>query len=149
MFFPRTPVLLLDLFDSKKPSAYADLLKGLDAIRLSTIVIPPEHNGKLPESKYLRAIRPEERAEAFSAADFVLVTNGTAEEARQHGCVPVSKLNGDSTIDYNPLQETGNGFYFKSPTKWEMFAAIVRAAETYQFPYDWENLIREILKISN
>jgi hypothetical protein len=148
MFFPRTPVLLLDLSKGKKTASYFDLLKGLEAIRLQTLIIPPENSKEdLGTSKYLRRIDPEEKPEALAAADFVLITNGDGDlmEGRKHGCVPISKLDGDSTIDYNPLQETGNGFYFKSPTKWEMFAAIVRAAETYQFPYDWENLIKAIL----
>lgn len=145
MFFPRTPVLLLDLSGRKKMTSYADLLKGLEAICLSTLVIPPKDEIDLPTSKYFRYIRPEEKSDAKQAADFALITNGNISEVLEHGCVPIGKLDGDLTVNYNPLKEAGNGFYFNSPTKWEMFAAIVRAAETYQFPYDWENLIREIL----
>lgn len=145
MFFPRTPVLLLDLSAGKSMTSYVDLLKGLEAIRLVSLVIPPIKGIDLPASQYLRYIHPDEKADAKQAADFALITNGNISEILEHGCVPISRLDGDDTVDYNPLKEAGNGFYFRSPTKWEMFAAIVRAAETYQFPYDWENLIREIL----
>lgn len=149
MFFPRTPVILVDLSHSKESSEFADLLEGFRAINLTTLVIPPKKKSALPASDHLHVVRPEEKAAAFEAADFVMVLDGAVKEVWQYGCVPISQLDGDETIDYNALREKGNGFYFKNATKWEMFAAIVRALETYQFPYDWENLIREILSRKN
>lgn len=152
MFFPRTPVLLLDLKDfsqEKNTDAFADLLKGLEAINLTTLVLgansPVNSREDLPTGKHLRYLPQIHRGQAYEAADFVIVMDGNVTTAWEKGCVPISQLDGEKTTDYNPLREKGNGFYFKNPTKWEVFAAIVRAMETYQFPYDWENLIREIL----
>ncbi|MBI2453566.1 hypothetical protein HYV58_00100, partial [Candidatus Peregrinibacteria bacterium] len=51
----------------------------------------------------------------------------------------------EETANYNPLQEKGNGFYFKNANVWEIFAAVVRAAETYQFSSDWENLVKTLM----
>ncbi len=152
MFFPRTPVLLLDFSDFsqvKNPDSFTDLLKGLEAINLTTLVLGANDQEDLPTGKHLHYLPPPRRSEAYEAADFVIVMDGDIVKAWEKGCVPISQLDGDQTADYNPLREKGNGFYFKSPTKWEVFAAIVRAMETYQFPYDWENLIREILGSKN
>ncbi|MBI2638504.1 hypothetical protein HYW83_02845 [Candidatus Peregrinibacteria bacterium] len=146
MFFPRTPVLLIDLSGVEKIESFKDLLKGLESIHLTTLILGVPHDAEMPIGKFLHYLPDVSRDSAFRAADFVIMQDGNPDTVRERGCVPISQLDGDGTLDYNPLREKGNGFYFKNPTKWEMFAAIVRAAETYQFPYDWENLVREILK---
>lgn len=145
MFFPRNPVLLLDFSQLKNADAFTDLLRGLEAINLTTLVLGANTKEDVPTGKHLHYLSQSRSSEAYEAADFVIVMDGNVTTAWEKGCVPISQLDGDRTTDYNPLREKGNGFYFKNPTKWEVFAAIVRAMETYQFPYDWENLIREIL----
>lgn len=42
--------------------------------------------------------------------------------------------------DYQPNAETGNAFLCTSVTQWQLFAAIVRALETFRFPYDWRTI---------
>lgn len=147
MFFPRTPVALIDLSKLADEKSLKDLVEGLCAIHVVSFVVLPDGLGKnLPENNYIHYVKPEEKNNIYEAADFVVTENGGMKSAWKNGCVPVAQLDGTETLNYNPLCEKGNGFYFKEPTKWEIFAAIVRALETYQFPYDWENLIREILK---
>lgn len=68
------------------------------------------------------------------------------ELAFRHLCVPVAPCFEKRTKDYNAVLEQGNGFYFHPENKWEVFTALIRACETFQFPYDWENLLREIHK---
>lgn len=68
------------------------------------------------------------------------------ELAFQNLCVPVAPRSSKAAKDYNAVLESGNGFYFQPENKWEVFAALIRACETFQFPYDWENLLREIHK---
>lgn len=87
---------------------------------------------------------PSKNLEASDVA--VVFSKKMLEAARQAGCVPVAQQNGAGTNDYNPLLEKGNGFYFKKDGKWEIFAAIVRALETYKFPYDWEDVVKEVVK---
>jgi len=144
MFFPRTPVLLINCADSGTDD-YGALFEGLKSIDLTTIVVAPHPAAQ--RDKNIFYFTPDKLEDAAAAADFVVAPdNGNLKTWRAEGCVPISQLDGDSTVNYNPLQEKGNGFYFKNPTAWEMFAAVVRALETYQFPYDWENLVREMLK---
>jgi hypothetical protein len=42
--------------------------------------------------------------------------------------------------DYNPITEKGWGFLVSQEDFWHYFEAIVRAKETYKFPYDWRHL---------
>lgn len=146
MFFPRTPVLLLDLRNAPGAAFFGDLLKGLESIQLTTLVLgSPNAIRQRHAGKYLHYLPETAREQAYEAADFAMVMDDDVSQAWDKGCVPISRLDGEKTLDYNPLREKGNGFYFKNPTKWEVFAAVVRAVETYQFPYDWENLIEAIL----
>lgn len=139
-------MLVLDISKAPKAVQSEDFIAGLEAIGLTTLLISPEFEKKvLPQNAHIHFVEPKEKEDAYQAADFAIVMNGDIAPALKNGCVPISKLDGETTANYNPLQEKGNGFYFKNPTKWEMFAAIVRALETYQFPYDWENLIRGII----
>ena len=149
MFFPRTPVLLMDFSEEKHFSEYKELLDGLASMPLTVLIYAPlKLRPQLPYNKLFHYVTEQEIDSARAAADFELVFNGNVASAWRNGCVPIAKLNGDKTFNYNPLQEKGNGFYFKNPTKWEVFAAVIRALETYQFPYDWENLIREIIRLA-
>lgn len=147
MFFPRTPIVLLDYTDKEMAATFDDLLDGLANLDMTVIVLAPKDtiNG-FPQIKNVHFFDNQSETSAYAAADFAVSFNGNVSSVWKHGCVPIAKIDGDATNNYNPLAEEGNGFYFKNSTKWEVFAAIVRALETYQFPYDWENLIREILK---
>ncbi|PIQ77122.1 hypothetical protein COV82_06000 [Candidatus Peregrinibacteria bacterium CG11_big_fil_rev_8_21_14_0_20_46_8] len=155
MFFPRTPVLLVHLNGGRptvKGIKKEELLKeckglllGLETIQLTTLVVCPDSMVKeLPQGKYLHFLDPQKFDTACAAADFVIDFHTDPTHIRKFGCVPVAQQNGASTVDYNPIQEEGDGFYFVAPNQWEMFDAIVRARETYKFPYDWENLIKSL-----
>jgi len=155
MFFPRTPVLLLHIGDDKvvlKGVKKAELIKeckgliaGLESIQLTTLVVCPDSFAtKLPSGKYIKYLDSSKLEEVIGAADFVIDFHKMPVDIRKNGCVPIAQKNGDSTVDYNPIQEVGDGFYFDQPLQWKMFDAVVRARETYKFPYDWENLIRSL-----
>jgi glycogen synthase len=44
-------------------------------------------------------------------------------------------------IDYNPVEEAGNGFVYKKGDKWSFYASFIRACESYKFPYDWNTIV--------
>ncbi|MCD6109997.1 hypothetical protein J7J83_04535 [bacterium] len=67
-------------------------------------------------------------------------------QAWEEGVVPVVSDFNDVIVDYNPNTETGNGFVYDSLNYWEIFTAIVRACETYKFPYDWKFIVRSCKK---
>lgn len=65
--------------------------------------------------------------------------------ALTYGAVPIA-LAADGLEDYNPNQESGNAFVFQTPTVWHAFAAVVRALETYRFPFDWRTIQRHCMR---
>lgn len=143
----RTPVLLVDLAHVPTDDEQTrDLLKGLESLNIEILAVNASAQDRETSIGNVHYMNGNLKTAALKAADFVLSYDEDVGEIWTEGCVPVAQSNGNGTINYNPLQEKGNGFYFKSPAKWEVFAAVVRALETYQFPYDWDNLVREILK---
>ncbi len=64
------------------------------------------------------------------------------EEMLLHGIIPICHVRPE-VQDYNPNKETGNSFVYHDQNHWSMFAALVRAIETFKFPYDWRHIVRE------
>jgi len=68
--------------------------------------------------------------------------------ALRYGTIPVVRATGglaDTIKDYNPITATGNGFTFLPYDPWQLFGAVVRAAETYRHPSLWNWLIRHAM----
>ncbi len=86
----------------------------------------------------------------FAASDMALfLTDATdlpeLEAALRYGTVPVCP-NTKKIKAYNPNQENGEGFLFEKLTIWHSFGAIVRALETFRFPYDWRTIQRQCME---
>ncbi len=63
--------------------------------------------------------------------------------AMRYGCVPIVRATGglaDTVEDYDARADRGAGFVFRTSDGWAMFAAIVRAVQTYQSPAVWRRL---------
>lgn len=63
--------------------------------------------------------------------------------AMRYGAVPVVHETGglaDTVHNWDPRARTGNGFVFKPLDRWALFAALVRAVETYRYPEAWHAL---------
>lgn len=71
--------------------------------------------------------------------------DGELENCLRYGVVPVSPAR-DILENYNPVQETGNSFVFEKPTAWQCFGSLVRALETFKFPYDWRTIERHAME---
>lgn len=85
----------------------------------------------------------------ISDTDIVVILDENEEILKlawSQGIVPVTQAFDAAIKDYNPNTESGNAFIYKNVDKWEIFAAIVRAIETYKFPYDWKFIKRSCLK---
>lgn len=91
----------------------------------------------------------EEKRKIFAASDIALVFSTGQEDLEEiknylsYGTVPI--LNHDLSkqlplVNYNPIEEKGNCFTYNQKSKWQFFAAVVRATENYVFPYDWQNI---------
>jgi starch synthase len=65
--------------------------------------------------------------------------------ALRYGVIPVAPAQ-TMLANYNPVQESGNSFTFEEATPWQCFAALVRALETFKFPYDWRTIQRSAME---
>lgn len=84
------------------------------------------------------------RKETMQAMDMmVTLPFNDLEEMWLNGVVPVScKRKGVS--DYDPNRESGNSFVYgdiETASCWKVFAGVVRALETFKFPYDWQSIV--------
>lgn len=50
-------------------------------------------------------------------------------------------------VDFNPMKNEWNAFFFEKENKWCIYSALVRYMENYKFPFDNKNLVKNILKI--
>ncbi len=87
--------------------------------------------------------------EYLLATDMALILEEHAKdihEIMQNGVVVVGHEKSPLLENYHPNLESGNSFTFGSFNPWDIFMALVRANETYRFPYDWQNISRNALK---
>ena len=91
----------------------------------------------------------------FAGADAILIPSrfepcGLVQmEAMRYGAIPVARAVGglqDTVIDFDPKQETGNGFVFKNFNPFALLVAVVRAAETFRNKKEWRNLVKRAMK---
>lgn len=92
---------------------------------------------------------PEEIEKMLAACDMAMCLaepdDSEIQECLRNGVVPVS-LASPYLADYNPVQESGNAFVFEQPVVWHAFGALVRALETFKFPYDWRTIQRHAME---
>ena len=70
------------------------------------------------------------------------------QEVRQcmrYGTIPIGPTS-KTLENYNPNQESGNAFTYEGENVWHCFAALVRALETYRFPFDWKTIQRHCME---
>jgi len=83
------------------------------------------------------------------AADMALLFEEHMEDLEllmDKGVVIIGHEKSPFLENYRPNEETGNSFTFGSMNPWDIFRALVRAHETYVFPYDWQHIVRGVLK---
>jgi starch synthase len=85
----------------------------------------------------------------YAGADMFLMPSrfepcGTSQMiAMRYGCVPIVRATGglaDTVQDVDPASDQGTGFVFRAYDRWMLFAAIVRAIETFKRPEVWQRL---------
>jgi len=90
--------------------------------------------------------------EYLHAADLAVVFEDHLDDLSAimlKGAVVIGHTKSPLLQNYHPNDETGNSFTYTSLDPWAVFMALVRALETYRFPYDWQNIIRGIVKTKN
>jgi hypothetical protein len=99
----------------------------------------------------IRLLRDENNFSNLEKAHIIVLFENDVnllKKAWSHGVIPITQAFDPSIVDYNPNTESGNSFVYESKNYWEIFAAIVRACETYKFPYDWKFIVRSCTKSS-
>jgi len=156
----KEPLLLI--FEPKDGEARANfyqLLEGILVLPFKIIVIGDEAGDSIgcPAGKVAWFNAENGRLdtllqEYMTAADMALVFDEHKDFLNslfQKGVVVIGHDKSPLLNNYHPNEETGNSFTFDSLSPWDIFRALVRAQETYRFPYDWENIIRTTVKAVN
>ena len=109
------------------------------------------------QSHRIAILQPKEESihRMISAADMALFFNaaGSSSEIQAclaYGVVPIAPESAELE-NYDPVQERGNAFLFGSSRDpaamgWSAFAAVVRALETFKFPFDWRTIQRHCME---
>lgn len=170
----KTPLLIMfasDLSGEKtlfpEQSLYK-LLEGLLVLNLKIIIVSgnqrsdlnnlselPEHaenriiwyNPKQDNSGHGREEKEIDRL--LLACDMALVFDRQHDLLKllmKYGVVIIGEEASPFLENYHPNTESGNAFTYTRRDLWSIFATLVRALETYKFPYDWQNIVRKILK---
>ncbi len=58
------------------------------------------------------------------------------------GIVPLVPTGLLGAENYDPNREKGNSFVYHGMSQWSMFSALVRATETFKFPFDWKCVVK-------
>ena len=101
--------------------------------------------------KYPWSITALEEGEAserliYSVSDVCLFLENDENKiasSLSYACVPVCKKWSDIVKNFDPLLEKWNWFNLNWDTHWHIFEWIIRAKETFRFPYDWETLKKQ------
>lgn len=150
---PKTPLLLIYLLENKQEKELIPLLPGLATLEVQTIIAPiPTHKevivfrDRYPDHIKVSELDLEELLPACDAVYFHgrKPSREKIEKAFKSGVVPIAKTATYGIVhDFDPVKEHGNSFTFDKETPWHIFAAIIRATETYKFSYDWKNIQTE------
>jgi len=144
-FSAKNPLLGIFLEKQLTPDSKKNLGQFLEAcksLEINVVVLISEDSKENHSGAHTLPYSRKNRSLLLDAADFALAFKfNDIQEMMLHGTVPLSQKRGE-VKDYNPNHETGNAFLFKDENAWAIFASLVRALETFKFPYDWKNIIR-------
>ena len=148
-FQPNLPLvaIVLDQEVSKKEQGLIrSLIEGMSALDLNLIILTDQNfalEGDFSTSLRVLPYSRRNRKYLLEASDIALCFSfNDVEEMLLNGTIPVS-LKRKELCDYHPNHETGNAFIYNDNTAWSAFAALVRAVETFKFPYDWQGIVRQ------
>lgn len=148
-FQPQMPLVAIILdheISKKEQSLIMNLLEGMGSLEVNVIILTDQnfvvegsHSASLRMLPYSR----RNRKYLLEAADIALCFSfNDVEEMLLNGTIPVSAKRKELS-DYHPNHETGNAFIARDGSAWGIFAAMVRAVETFKFPYDWKGIVRQ------
>lgn len=146
---PHVGIIVSEAAPSSLKKDFSMLLDGISTLKTPTMV----YDGK----EWLTDSRVMARTHVFTQLDeaffndcdvvifmpFENVPEKLLKEVLQRGIVPIASDKNALCSNYNPNKESGNSFTFSGTTPWEAFAALVRACETFKFPFDWKHIVKQ------
>jgi len=163
----KTPLLLLFATDLNGEKELVDrellfrVLEGCRVLKLKVVVVDTQEPGeKFSQHHDITWLNPttafrkkssgqKEIDRLFLAADMALVFSAHSDLMRllmSYGVVLLAKDQSPILESYHPNTEEGNSFLFDEYDAWAIFATLVRATETYRFPFDWSHIVRGLVK---
>lgn len=140
---PLMAVILDKELSKDEEGNLREILEATSHVNVQVVILADTNSG------FNAAFLPYGRANRkilLEASDMALSFKfSDVEEMLLNGTIPISPERAE-VKDYNPNHETGNGFIYRKNDRWCIFAALVRAIETFKFPYDWNNIVREGLR---
>lgn len=146
---PLLGVILDHELNSDDEMKLRNILEGTAAINVQVLILADTnldiisfpHTVIIPYSA-------ASRKHLLEACDMALSFEfSDVEEMLLNGTIPISSMRPE-LIDYNPNTEMGNGFIYRNGSHWSIFATLIRALETFKFPYDWNNIVRQGLEMA-
>ncbi len=140
---PLIAVILDKELSKKELSMVRDVLTGASNLETQVIVLADSHlNSHFSDLAIVLPYSRRNRKYLLEAADMAIGFEfSDVEEMLLNGVIPVSCKKKELS-DYHPNHETGNSFIYTKTNSWSIFAALVRAVETFKFPYDWQGIVR-------
>ncbi len=141
---PLVAIILDRELSDQEESVLAEILEGSTQIGAEVVVLADTNLKAIKDKNtVILPYNRKNREKILMAADMAIGFDfSDVEEMLLHGTIPISQIRPE-VQDYNPNRETGNGFIYKKSDHWCLFAALVRALETFKFPYDWKNIVRQ------
>lgn len=148
------------LTDENNLNIIEDIMNGLLEQNIQIIVTSIGNEkyqkyftGLASQNSSINIIQNDEisRRKLYAASDLFICSSETtdclneAKTAMKYGAIPV--ITQQSFIkDYNPNAEIGNAFVYKKNSPWSLFANIIRALESFRFPFDWQNIQKSAME---
>jgi hypothetical protein len=131
------------VIDTQQPSDLSDLgeLQNNHDHQITWYNPQTDRGGKGQEEKELDRL--------LLAADMAVLFNHHLEMIHllmNYGVVIVGDEKSPLLENYKPNEESGNAFVFGKKDAWGVFAAMVRAIETFKFPYDWKFIVKKVYR---
>lgn len=147
------PVVIVPFLDASFVTLLLKILEGMKSIGVQLLIVDSNESAwheQLQEAAdqypgMIRLVSPED-AQGM-VADVALLRDLTPAELLS--CTETSRVPlacGGLLEPFDPIEERGNGFFYEDGDSWSLFAALVRAVETYRFPYDWKNVLKAAKK---
>jgi starch synthase len=156
--------VVLKLSTENGATILADILPGIATLNICLAVrgigstkfqkILSEFSKQYPEKIIVIGEEEDTLRKILAATDVSFYFRSGAENeelaqaALSYASLPIAPISMQHIVeDYNPNQESGNGFIFQDENYWSAFAALIRAHENFRFPYDWKGIQRNALEI--